>query len=168
MSQSDKADLNDRAAPSCEEAKRDMEKSDVADDVGVAIELLEPGKPLILNSGFLVTDSGDLIMSRCVDIGEGKLRRRPSTVLKFIEAKYGLEHALEIQVSAPKRFRDYGETYIQDDQEGHALRETKTESPPRSYEEQSREQERALSLLGYEGRTITNTKPPTSTVTPIA
>ena len=160
MSQSDKADLKEKSAPSDEEAQRDMEKSDIADEVGVAIELLEPGKPLILNDGFLVTDSGNLIISRYVDIGEDKLRRRPSTVLKFIEAKYGLEHALEIQVSAPKRFRDYGETFIQDDQEGYALRETKTESPPRSYEEQNREQERGLSLLGYEGITITNTDTP--------
>ena len=160
MSQSDKADLNDKSAASGDEAKQDMEKSDVADEVGVAIELLEPGKPLILNNGFLVTDTGNLILSRYVDIGVDKLRRRPSTVVKFIEAKYGLEHALEIQVSAPKRFRDYGETFIQDDQEGLALRETKTETPPRSYEEQNREQERGLSLLGYEGRTITNTDTP--------
>lgn len=78
----------------------------------------------------------------------------------FIEAEYGIEYAAEIQVSAPKRFRDYGESFIQDDQEGHALRETKSESPPRSYEEQDREQERTLSLLGHEGRTITNTDTP--------
>ena len=125
MSQSVKSDLNDKPAPSGEEAKWDMGVSDVADDLAVAIELLEPGKPLVLNDGFLVTDSGNLVISQYVDIGVDKLRRRPSTVLKFIEAKYGLEHALEIQVSAPNRYRDYGETFIQDDQEGHALRETK-------------------------------------------
>ena len=128
MSQSDKRDLNNELSPNGEEANRDMEVSDVADDLTAAIELLEPGKPLVLNDGFLVTDGGNLIMTQYVDIGVDKLRRRPSTILKFIDAEYGMEHALEIQVSAPYRFRDYGETFIQDDQEGRAQRETKTET----------------------------------------
>ncbi|MCY3941337.1 MAG: hypothetical protein OXG29_09710 [Gammaproteobacteria bacterium] len=125
-----------------------------------AIEFLEPGKPLVLSGGFLVTDGGHLILSQYVDIGVNKLTRRPSRLVKFIEAKYGLEHASDIQLSAPYRFRDYGETFIQDDQEGHAHRETRTESPPQSYEEHSREQERALSLLGQRGITITNSETP--------
>ena len=160
MSRSDKPDPNDRGAPLGEGAKGEREASCGTGDLGVAIELLEPGKPLVLNDGFLVGDSGNLVISQYVDIGVDKLRQRPSTVVKFIEAKYGLEHALEMQLSAPYRFRDYGETFIQDDQEGHALRETKTESPPRSYEEQNREQERALALLGQKGMTITDTDTP--------
>ena len=143
-----------------ERSKSDVELSEAADDLAAAIELLEPGKPLVLNEGFLVTDNGILIMSRYVDIGVDKLPHRPTTLVKSIEAKYGLEHARDIQLSAPFRFRDYGETFIQDDQEGHAQRKTKIESPARSYEEQNREQERALSLLGREGVTITNTENP--------
>ena len=160
VSQSDKTSPNDERGARGEKAERDTEVPSVSGDLGVAIELLAPGKPLVLNDGFFATDSGNLVISQYVDIGLEKLHRRPSTVLKFIEAKYGLEHALEMQLSAPKRYRDYGETFIQDDQEGHALRETKTESPPRTYEEQNREQERALSLLGQEGITITNTETP--------
>ena len=138
----------------------DLGASSGSDDLGVAIELLEPGKPLVLSDGFLVGDSGNLVTSQYVDIGVDKLRRRPSTVVKFIEARYGLEHATEIQVSAPYRFREYGETFIQDDQEGHAQRENKTENPPQSYEEENREQERALSLLGKERLTIRHTDTP--------
>ena len=143
--------------PNGEQPASEVELSEVAGDLAGAIELLEPGKPLVLNKGFLVTDGGHLIMSQYVDIGVDKLRHPPSVLVKAIEAKYGLEYALDIQVSAPYRFRDYGETLIHDDQEGHARQETKTESPPRSYEENNREQERALQLLGQEGVTINNT-----------
>lgn len=160
MGQKEESALGDKSAPSAKEAKSNVESSTGADDLAAAIDLLEPGKPLVLNKGFLVTDNGNLILSQYVDIGVDKLRHRPSSVVKFIEAKYGLEYAPEIQVSAPYRFRDYGEMFIQDNQEGHALRETKTEGPPQSYEEQNREQERALSLLGQEGVTITHTETP--------
>ena len=157
MDRNDEAALDDKPTPSSEQSTPDVELSDVNSDVGVAIELLESGKLLVLNEGILVTDSGHMIMSQYVDIGVDKLRRRPAFLVKSIEAKYGLEHAPYIQVSAPSRFREYGETFIHDDQEGRAQRKSKTESPARSYEEQNREQERALSLLGYEGVTITNT-----------
>ena len=143
--------------PNGEQPASEVELSEVAGDLTGAIELLDPGKPLVLNTGFLATDGGHLIMSQYVDLGVDKLRHLPSVLVKAIEAKYGLEHALNIQVSAPYRFRDYGETLIRDDQEGHARRETKTESPPQSYEENNREQERALQLLGQEGVTINNT-----------
>ena len=162
MEKNDKMDLGDRTVQSSQESKSDVESSEVVDDLSVAIEFIESGKPLVLNEGFLITDSGNLILSQYVDIGAEKLGHRPSAVVKFIEAKYGLEHALEIQVSAPNRFRDYGETFIQDDQEGCAKRETRTESPSRSYEEHDREQERALSLLGQKEVTIKSTKSPHS------
>ena len=84
----------------------------------------------------------------------------PAILVKSIEAKHGLEHARDIQLSVPLRFRDYGETLIRDDQEGHPQRSTRTERPARSYEEQNREQERALSLLGQHGMTIRNTETP--------
>ena len=126
-------------------------------DLSAAIELLVHDKPLVLNEGFLVTDVGTLVMSQYVDIGVNKLRHRPATVVKSTEARYGIEYAPAIQVSAPFRFRDYGETFIHDDQEGRARNQIKTETPPRSYEAQNKEQERALSLLGQEGVTIRNT-----------
>ena len=129
-------------------------------DLVGALEHLEPGKPLILNDGFFITDSGYLVFSQYVDIGVTKLRRRPSVLVKAIEAEYGLEHAPTIQVSSPHRFHDYGETFIQDDQEGRARRENKTERSPRSYEESTREQERALGLLGQKGVTISETDDP--------
>ena len=157
MDRNDEAALDDKPTPSGGQSTPAVELSDANGDLAGAIELLESGKPLVLNDGFLVTDSGHMIMSQYVDIGVDKLRRRPAFLVKSIEAKYGLEHAPYIQVSAPSRFREYGETFIHDDQEGRAQRKTKTESPPRSYEEQNREQERALSLLGQEGVTITNT-----------
>ena len=134
--------------------------SDGTRDLASAIELLESGKPLILNEGFLVTDSGNFIMSQYVDIGVDKLRDRPAMLLKSIEAKYGLEHYPDIQLSAPSRFQKYGETLIQDDQEGRAQRKAKTETTPRSFEHQNREQERALSLLGQKGRKINHTETP--------
>ena len=134
--------------------------SDGTHDLASAIELLESGKPLILNEGFLVTDSGNLIVSQYVDIGVDKLRDRPAMLLKSIEAKYGLEHYPDIQLSAPSRFQKYGETLIQDDQEGRAQRKAKTETTPRSFEHQNREQERALSLLGQKGRKINHTETP--------
>ena len=160
MDRNDKADLKDLSAPSGEQSMSDVELSDGCDDLAVAIKLLEPGKPLVVNDGFVVTDNGNMIVSQYVDIGVVKLRHRPAILVKSIESDYGLEHARDIQLSAPFRFHDYGETLIQDDQEGHAQRETKTESPARSYEEQTREQEKALSLLGHEGVTIKNTETP--------
>lgn len=160
MSESGKPDLSDGAAPGDKDAMPDKETPDVTDDLEAAIDLIEPGKPFVLNDGLLVTDNGNLIFSQYVDIGMDKLRRRPSTVLKFTEAKYGLEYAAEIQLSAPHLFRNYGETFIQDGQEGRALRETKNETSPRSFVEQTREQERALSLLGETGMSITQTENP--------
>ena len=160
MTRDNEATSTDDPIPSDGQSTSQVTLSSVTRDLAVAIELLEPGKPLVLNEGFLVTDNGNLIMSQYVDIGVDKLRYRPATLLKSIEAKYGLEHAPDIQLSAPSRFREYGETLIQDDQEGRALRKTKTETPSRSYEDHNREQERALSLLGHKGVTINNTETP--------
>ena len=160
MSKSCKPDMNEGPASGSEEATPERAVSDPAGDVTAAIKLLEPGKPFVMNDGLIVTDNENLILCQYVDIRTDKLHRRPATVLKFTEAKYGLEYASEIQLSAPHRFQAYGETFIQDDQEGHALRETKTESSPRTYEEHTREQEKALALLGEAGMRITKTEEP--------
>ena len=125
------------------------------DDLSGAIAALDEGAPLVLFDGMVVTDGGHVIMSQYVDIGVEKLTRRPSVLVKAIEAQYGIEHAGDIQLSAPRRFRDFGETLIRDDQEGHARRETGTETVvQRSPEESHREQERALRVLGEEGITV--------------
>lgn len=135
----------------------EIESVEVAGSLAGAVKLPEPGKPLVLNDGMIISDSGYMIWSQYVDIGVVKLQHRPSVLVKAIEAKYGLEHAVDIQLSVPYRFREYGETLIRDEQEGRAQRETKTEHPPRSYDELNREQERALQLLGQENLTISNT-----------
>lgn len=127
-------------------------------DLGSVVEQLQLGKPLILNDGYVIADSGYMVSSQYVDIGVDKLRRRPPVLVKAIEAQYGLEHALSIQLSTPHRFRNYGETFIRDDQEGRARRENKTESTPRSYEDSTREQQRALHLLGQKNVTIRATE----------
>lgn len=142
--------------PSDTQPDTEAELVETAGNLADAVELLQLGQPLVLIDGMIINDSGCLIMSQYVDIGVDKLQHRPSVLVKAIEAKYGLEHAVDIQVSAPYRFRDYGETLIRDDQEGRARHKTKTENPPRSYEELNREQERALQLLGQENLTISN------------
>ena len=132
--------------------------SDRDGDLRPALDQLEPGKPLLLNDGFLLTDGGHLILSQYVDIGLTKLEQRPRVIVKAIEARYGLEHASTIRLSAPHRFREYGETFIQDDQEGKALRQRRTEGADRRYDEKNREQERALEGLGLSGMVINSSR----------
>ena len=84
-------------------------------DVSGAIELLEPGKPLLLFDGLFNTDNGHLITSQYVDIAPDRtsMRRfRPTTLVKAIEQRYALEFSPTMQVSAPHRFRDAGESGI--------------------------------------------------------
>ena len=158
----DMTEKDEPADPVPSDASPDRRASaqNVADDLVGALEHLEPQKPLILNDGFWVTDSGYLVSSQYVDIGLTKRTRRPRLLVKAIEAQYALEYAPSLQISTPQRFRNYGETFIQDDQEGRAQRVSQTESEPRSYEESTREQERALVLLGSEGVTISETEMP--------
>ena len=126
-------------------------------DLSGAIAVLDDGAPLMLFDGMVATDGGHVILSQYVDIGVEKLTHRPSVLVKAMEAQYGIEHAADVQLSAPLRFRDFGETLIRDNQEGHAHRENRTETVPRPPEESHREQERALRLLGEESVTISGT-----------
>ena len=96
---------------------------DIVRYLGGALKHVEPRKPLILIDGYVTTDSGYMVSNQYVDIGVTKLHRRPSIPVKAIEAEYGLEQAPNLQVSAPHRFRDYGETFVQNDQEGRADRQ---------------------------------------------
>ena len=131
--------------------------SDAEGDLAGAIAVLDEGAPLVLFDGMVATDGGHVILTQYVDFGVEKLTRRPSVLLKAIQAQYGIEHAADFQLSAPWRFRDFGETLIRDDQEGYARRETRTETAPRPPGESHREQERALRLLGEENVTISGT-----------
>ena len=125
-----------------------------AENLADAIALLKPEQPLLLIDGVVTTDGGHLVTSFYLDIGLEKAPFRPRYLLKAIEAEYGLEHAANIQLSAPRRFRNYGETLIRDEQEGQARRETKDEESNRTHDKQDREQEEALKLLGMEGASI--------------
>ena len=60
MDRNDEAAFVDKPTSSGGQSKPDVELSDVTGDLAVAVELLEPGKPLVLNEGFLVTDGGTL------------------------------------------------------------------------------------------------------------
>ena len=119
-------------------------------DVSGAIELLEPGKPLLLFDGLFTTDNGHLIMSQYVDIAPDKTSMRPfrpTTLVKAIEQRYALEFSPTIQISAPHRFRDAGESGIQDDQEGRAMVESPASQSTRTYTDQNLEQQEALQRL---------------------
>lgn len=78
-----------------------------------------------------------------------KLSKRPRSLVKATEAQYGLEYSHTIRLSAPHRFRDFGETFIRDDQEGRAQRVETKETPSQVYEERKREQQTALQALGF-------------------
>ena len=119
-------------------------------DVSGAIELLEPGKPLLLFDGLFATDNGHLITSQYVDIAPDKtsMRRfRSTTLVKAIEQRYALEFSPTIQVSAPHRFRHSGESGIRDDQEGRATTESHPSQSTRTYADQNLEQQEALQRL---------------------
>ena len=139
------------------EEERSEEGAGRGDDLARAIERLEPGKPLVLNGGLTETDGGHVVLTQYVDIGRTKLLRRPNILVKATEAQYGLEHAPTIRLSAPHRFRAYGETFIEDDQEGRAKRKTRTQTGRGPGE---CEEERALAAVGAgpveKGRRVVN------------
>lgn len=117
--------------------------------VAAAIDLLEPGMPLELFDSLSITDNGHQIISRYIDIAPDKASKRavrPSVLVKAIEQRYALEFSSTLQVSSPHRFRDFGETLIQDDQEGHAKDERITGSQT-SHPERDSELQEAVDLL---------------------
>ena len=124
----------------------------------------DPNKPLVLQDGFVVTDGGHMVMVQYVDIGLAKLEQRPQSLVKLIEAQYGLEYSSTLRLSAPHRYRESGETFIQDDQEGRAHHRVTTKTVSIATQLRSREQQRALLALGQENVTITRS-PETSTRT---
>ena len=98
---------------------------------------------------FTLTDNGHLILSRYIDIAPdmaSKRAVRPPVLVKAIEQRYALEFSPTIQVSSPHRFRQFGESFIQDDQEGHAKDEYVTGSET-SHPERDLELQEAVDLL---------------------
>ncbi len=123
-------------------------------NVAAAIDLLEPGMPLELMDGFHITDNSHLILSRYIDIAPDKASKRavrPPVLVKAIEQRYALEFSPTIQVSSPHRFREFGESFIQDDQEGHAKDEYVTGSQT-SHSERDSELQEAVDLLGPDAK----------------
>lgn len=131
-----------------------MRHSPNAENLADAIDLLKPEQPLLLVDAMVATDGDHAVTSFYLDIGLEKARRRPPYLLKATEAKHGLEHAANIQLSAPSKFRKYGETLIRDEQEGQAQRETKTKDVDGTHDKQSCEQQEALELLGVQGVSV--------------
>ena len=121
--------------------------------VAAAIDLLEPEMPLELFDGIQITDNGHQIFSRYIDIAPDRASKRalrPPVLVKAIEQVYALEFSPTIQVSSPHRFRDFGESFIQDDQEGHAKKEHVTRSQT-SHPERESELQEAVDLLVPDG-----------------
>ena len=124
----------------------------------------DPKKPLVLQDGFVVTDGGHMIMVQYVDIGLAKLAKRPQSLVKLIEEQYGLDYSPTLRLSAPHRYRESGETFIQDDQEGRARHRVTTKNVSKATLLRSREQQRALVALGQQNVTISRS-PETTTQT---
>ena len=103
-------------------------------------------KPLVMADGHIATDGGQMLLVHYVDIGATKKTTRPKTLVKAIEAQYSLAHNDTIRISTPHRFRDEGESMIQDNQEGHAeKRQEQVHS--NDYAKKREEQQQALHLL---------------------
>ena len=105
------------------------------------------GPPVPLGDGQIITDGGQLVFVQYIDIGDEK-RDRPRILVKATQSQFALEYSPTLRLSTPSRFRDLGETFIKDDQEGKAYHEDKTELPAQTDEEKAEEQKSALSLLG--------------------
>ena len=151
------ADNVDSAARRTHSGNRSLAEPGRDEDLSPAIALLKPGKPLVLSDSFIPTDSGHLVTTQYVDVGSTKLPRRPLVLLKAIEARHGLEHSPTLRLSAPHRFRDYGETFIEDDQEGRVARETNAESGPGADGARAAERQRALAALGVDDTGVADT-----------
>ena len=113
----------------------------------------DPRAPTSLGDGHVVADGGQVVFVQYIDIGEDK-RDRPGSLVKATESEYAIEYSPTLRLSTPHRFRDSGETFIQDDQEGRAFHEDRKELPAHTGAEKTQEQERALALLGANDVTI--------------
>ena len=79
-----------------------------------------------LNEGFVLDDSGTLITTTYIDLREEGKRAAIPALVKGCRREYALEDGETILISKPARFREYGEEFILDKQEGLAKEETVT------------------------------------------
>ena len=93
-------------------------------------------------------DGGQLLMSQYVDISGSPVKWTNAILVKGIEAEYSLAHNDTIRLSSPHRYRDLGETLLQDDQEGRAQDLEENYEENEQFVAERREQEKALNRLG--------------------
>ena len=86
-------------------------------------------------------------MSPYVDISGSSETWSNQVLVKGIEAKYSLAHSNTIRISSPHRYRDLGETLLQDDQEGKAQDLKEEYEQMEQFADERHEQEQALNRL---------------------
>ena len=109
----------------------------------------DPEKPLVMADGNIITDGGQILTVQYADIGVPKKTPRPAILVKGISSEYSLAHSDTVRISTPCRFRNMGESMIQDHQEGQAQKREE-EVSSKDYAKERNEQEQALNLLGME------------------
>ena len=82
-------------------------------------------EPLV-NEGFVLDDSGNLITATYIDLRSEEERTPVPALVKGCKREHALEDGATILISKPARFREYGEEFIQDVQEGFAKEESVT------------------------------------------
>ena len=104
--------------------------------------------PFVATDGFIITDGGHNITAHYVDFGRLAFPSTPTTILKACESRYALEHSPTIRISSLERYRDFGESMIEDPQEGYAHQRQEKISTTEPEADKNRELERSLELLG--------------------
>ena len=106
--------------------------------------------PVVLTDSIISLDGGQLLMSQYVDISGFSETWSNQVLVKGIEAKYSLAHSNTIRISSPHRYRDLGETLLQDDQEGKAQDLKEEYEQMEQFADERHEQEHALNRLGVQ------------------
>ena len=106
--------------------------------------------PVVLTDSIISLDGGQLLMSQYVDISGSSETWSNQVLVKGIEAKYSLAHSNTIRISSPHRYRDLGETLLQDDQEGKAQDLKEEYEQMEQFADERHEQEHALNRLGVQ------------------
>ena len=115
--------------------------------------------PLIVNEGYRVTDAGHIAISHYFDFREPSDRSPITGLIKACEKRHAIEMHRRIRVSKPERFRQHGESLIQDPQEGRVSRTTheRIDDPSDLTDERLRDNDvnRAIALAGGTMRVTT-------------
>ena len=84
------------------------------------------GRMALVNEGFVLDDSGNLITTTYIDLRPEEERTPVPALVKGCKREHALDDGATILISRPARFREYGEELIQDVQEGFAKEESVT------------------------------------------